>query len=470
MTDELVVYLPRKDKIKSVNLKSPQPLRDIFLDYIFIYYSRDRGRLDELDRLLYRQEDYHEKDNKEFTQEHIDTLYDKSLTTLNEIKDDDLSEILTETRKDYRIKVSKDIIKWAELFDADVEDAERLKVSDVFVEEKTSPLTGKKDAKVRQLMDRIAGGEGLSDANILQRIKEKGKLIEIGEKQRGRIGYEIRVPVINAENPLSNHKQIKAAGIEFASRGISEPKLIKGKKYKYDWPIPAGDFKKLLDSEDLRTFFIRLAETLYENFPIDLVPEDYKEIRNINDLIIYFTFFKGKLFENLGTSFEELDKLEIKDSLKIPLEIQIDYSTHATLEFELGGKELRGKVGSPSQVKRKIQKLKEELNREGLSSEEKKNINEKIEELKKELENVTDKESDIKETEEARRGDISTEEGERIEGEEELEQYDKPESKKIQVGPRVIPELENYFRKIRARIEELEDAINEIKNQEPHEV
>tara|TARA_R110002020_G_scaffold243849_1_gene457425 strand:- start:693 stop:2105 length:1413 start_codon:yes stop_codon:yes gene_type:complete len=470
MVDSLEAYLPRKDKIKSVDLKSSQPLRDIFLDYIFIFYSKDRGKLDDLNKLLEDQDEYYEKRKKNYTQEHINTLYDKSLATLDDIKDDSLSELLTETYKKYRIKVSKDIINWAKTFDAEVEDIKQLKVSDVFVEEKMTPLTGRKDVKVRQLMQRIADGEGLSDANILQRIKEKGKLIEIGEKQKGRVGYEIRVPVISAENPLSNHKQIKAAGIKFASRGIDNPKLIKGKEFAYNWPIPAGDFKKLLDSEDLEDFFHRLAKTLYGNFPVDLIPEDYKEIRNINDLTIYFTFFKGKLFENLGTSFEELDKLEIKDSLKIPLKITIDYSTHATLEFELGGKELRGKVGSPSQVKRKIQKLKEELNREGLSSEEKKNIKEKIEELKKELEEVTDKESDIKETEEARRGDISTEEGERIEGEEELEQYDKPESKKIQVGPRVIPELEKYFRTIRARIEELEYAINEIKNQETNEV
>ena len=470
MVDELIVFLPRKEttKIKSVDLTTAQPLRDIFLDYIFIFAYKDRQGLELLDKRLQRQDEWFEQHNKEYTQEHIDTLYDKSETTLKDIRNDDLGELLTGTYEKYRIDVPKEVIKWATLFDVDVEDAERLKVSDVFVEEKTSPLTGKKDAKVRQLMERIAEGKGLSDANILQRIKEKGKLFEIGEKQRGRIGYEIRVPTIKAENPLSNHKQIMAAGIKFASRGISEPKLIKGKKYKYDWPIPVSDWKKLLDSKpDIDIFFMRLAKTLLKNFPIDLVPEDYKEIRNINDLIIYFTFFKGKLFENLGTSFAELDKLEIKDSLKIPLEIQIDYSTHAKLELELGGKVLKGK-GS-IQIKENLKSLKEQLDDEDLNPEEQKNLEEQVKELEKDLKDATEKEEDVKEHEEAKRKDISLEEGEAIEGEEELEaQYEKP--KTISASPNIFPELEKYFRLIRARIGKLERAINEIKNQEIHEV
>ena len=472
MVDELIVFLPRKEttKIKSVDLTTAQPLRDIFLDYIFIMYHKDRQGLDLLDEKLEDQDEWFELHNKEYTQDHIDTLYDKSKATLDDIRNDDLGELLTGTYEKYRIEVPKGVIKWATLFDVDVEDAERLKVSDVFVEEKTSPLTGKKDAKVRQLMQRIAEGEGLSDANILQRIKEKGELVEIGEKAAGRIGYEIRVPVIPAEDPLSNQKILRNAGIKFASRNIENPKKITGKTQKYDWPIPIGVWKKIIGDKDEKAtdedeLFMMLADALHENFPVDLILGDYKEVRNINDLNLYFTFYKGPFFKNLGISnWTELD--ETQNKINIPLKITYDYSTHAKLELELGGKVLKGK-GS-AQIKENLESLKEQLEDVDLDFEEQKNLEEQVKELEKDLEEATELEEDAKEHEEAKRKDISTEEGEVIEGEEELEEGKEP--KTINVSSDIFPELEKYFRLIRARINDLEDAINEIKNQEIHEV
>ena len=82
MSEEMRFYLPIVGKT-DVRLKNIDDynVKKLVLDYIFIYYEKDRMGLENLDELLEEQDEEFEKRNKEYTQENINTLYD-SLTVM----------------------------------------------------------------------------------------------------------------------------------------------------------------------------------------------------------------------------------------------------------------------------------------------------------------------------------------------------------------------------------------------------
>ena len=154
MAEEMRFYLPIVGKT-DVRLKNIDDynVKKLVLDYIFIYYEKDRMGLENLDELLEEQDEEFEKRNKEYTQEHINTLYDSFSEALESVKDMDLRTLILTDYAEYRIKLSKDIINWVKTFDGDVEDIEIMPISDLYSEEKTAPLTGVRTARQRQKMD-----------------------------------------------------------------------------------------------------------------------------------------------------------------------------------------------------------------------------------------------------------------------------------------------------------------------------
>ena len=295
MVEEMRFYLPIVGKT-DVRLKNIDDynVKKLVLDYIFIYYEKDRMGLENLDELLEEQDEEFEKRNKEYTQAHIDTLYDSFSEALEAVKDMDLRQLILEDYSKYRIELPKDIINWVKTFDGDVEDIKTMTVSDLYSEEKTAPLTGVRTARQRQKMGQLS--RGIPDDIILQRIQE-GKLLQ-AETDKDKVGYEIKVPSFSPESPLSNQKLLRESGVNFRVEQV-EQKRERGTPKKYNWPLSSSKLKKILEEskENDELFYLELAASLKENFPVNLLSMDdkYRKIREVNDITIYVEFDKSKI-------------------------------------------------------------------------------------------------------------------------------------------------------------------------------
>ena len=464
MAEDMRFYFPIIGK-PDVRLKNIDDynVKKLLLDYIFIYYEKDRVGLEKLDELLEDQDEQFENRKKEYTQAHIDTLYDSFSEALEAVKDMDLRQLILEDYAEYRINLPKEMINWVKTFDGDVEDIKTMTVSDLYSEEKTAPLTGVRTARQRQKMGQLS--RGIPDDIISKRIQE-GTLRRI-KADEGKIGYEIKVPTFPPESPLSNQKLLRESNINFRVEQ-TEQKKERGTEAKYSWPLPSSELKRILEEPDIdeEEFFLALSLSLKENFPIGLLPMDdkYRKIQEVNLIDIYLEFDKEKLtniFE--GFNFEKLLE-DIKDMV-IPVTITIDYVTTAILELELGGKKLKGKVTENTirRLKDSIKSLKEDLDDEDIEDKEK--IKEEIESLKVELAEAEDEKESEEDLQEARTQSEGTEEEAAIEGFEEEPKKVSPTS-----GKKVIPQLDKYFRKLKSRINRLDRVILSIKNQQPVEV
>jgi len=464
MVEEMRFYLPIVGKT-DVRLKNIDDynVKKLVLDYIFIYYEKDRMGLENLDELLEEQDEEFEKRNKEYTQENINTLYDSFSEALESVKDMNLRQLILEDYAEYRIKLPKDIINWVKTFDGDVEDIETMAVSDLYSEEKTAPLTGVRTARQRQRIDQLSSG--IPDDIILQRIQE-GKLLQ-AETDKDKVGYEIKVPSFPPESPLSNQKLLRESGVNFRVEQV-EQKRERGTPKKYSWPLSSSKLKKILEEskENDELFYLELAASLKENFPVNLLSMDdkYRKIREVNDITIYVEFDIKKL-NNVFEGVKETPKLleDLKDMI-VPVIIEIDYITTAILELELGGKRLKGKVTEDTirRLKDNIKSLKEDLDDEDIEDKEK--IKEEIESLKVELAEAEDENEREEDLQEARTQSEGTEEEEAVEGFEE-------EPKKVTATrQKVIPQLDKYFRKLKSRINRLDRVIGAIKSQDTIEV
>lgn len=462
MVEEMRFYLPIVGKT-DVRLKNIDDynVKKLVLDYIFIYYEKDRMGLENLDELLEEQDEEFEKRNKEYTQENINTLYDSFSEALESVKDMNLRQLILEDYAEYRIKLPKDIINWVKTFDGDVEDIETMAVSDLYSEEKTAPLTGVRTARQRQLIDQLSSG--IPDDIILQRIQE-GKLLQ-AETDKDKVGYEIKVPSFPPESPLSNQKLLRESGVNFRVEQV-EQKRERGTPKKYSWPLSSSKLKKILEEskendDDDELFYLELAASLKEDFPVNLLSMDdkYRKITEVNDITIYVEFDIKKL-NNVFEGIKETPKLleDLKDMI-VPVIIEIDYITTAILELELGGKRLKGKVTEDT-----IRRLKDSIKSLKDKSEIDEETQEKIESLEAELAEAESEKESEEELEEARTQSEGTEEEEAVEGFEE-------EPKKV-TGTRqkVIPQLDKYFRKLKSRINRLDRVIGAIKSQDTIEV
>ena len=459
MAEEKRFYLPIVGKT-DVRLKNIDDynVKKLVLDYIFIYYEKDRMGLENLDELLEEQDEEFEKRNKEYTQENINTLYDSFSEALESVKDMNLRQLILEDYAEYRIKLPKDIINWVKTFDGDVEDIETMAVSDLYSEEKIAPLTGVRTARQRQRIDQLSSG--IPDDIILQRIQE-GEL-SLAETDKDKVGYEIKVPSFPPESPLSNQKLLRESGVNFRVEQI-EQKRERGTPKKYSWPLPSSELKKILEGtkEDKKLFYLELAMSLKENFPVNLLSMDdkYREIREVNDITIYVEFDKEKL-DNVFEGVKETPKLleDLKDMV-VPVIIEIDYMTTAILDLELGGKRLKGKVTEDT-----IRRLRDNIKSLKDKSEIDEKTKEKIESLEAKLAEVESEKESEEDLQEARTQSEGTEEEAAVEGFEE-------EPKKVTTTrQKVIPQLDKYFRKLKSRINRLDRVIGAIKSQDTIEV
>tara|TARA_R110002020_G_scaffold430360_1_gene640027 strand:+ start:3721 stop:5097 length:1377 start_codon:yes stop_codon:yes gene_type:complete len=454
MVSDMIFYLPSAGKTgtDSINLSTPdnRELTKRLLDYIFIYYNRDRGNLESLDDIIENQDDAKESKGETYTEEHIDLLYEKTNTTLNEILTMDLGELILNNYKNNRMEID---INWKKLFDteelenSDVEDVETLKVQDIFSDDemergKAYKLTGGKPAKVRQQMNRISKGKGISDDIIKRRIQEKGKFrkIESGNKQK----YEIKIPIIKSESPLSNQKIIRDAGISFRIENVDDPKRV-GKNSSIIWRVSTEEFKPVLDSNNEAEFFDSLMLVLQDNPPVESMFEGqedmyhpYEDVRKNMELEIEVSFFKGNVWKAIGSSsVEELKDSESKSNYNIPVDIKINYKIYNTFTFELGGKQIKGKVKdrSLSDLKVELENLEEQLETADSDGNDERaaNIEREISDLK---DNITDREG--------------------------------TEEKEVKEKSTVIPELKIYFDTIKGRINKLEKSIEKINLQKEY--
>ena len=459
MVEEMRFYLPIVGKT-DVRLKNIDDynVKKLVLDYIFIYYEKDRMGLENLDELLEEQDEEFEKRNKEYTQENINTLYDSFSEALESVKDMNLRQLILEDYAEYRIKLPKDIINWVKTFDGDVEDIETMAVSDLYSEEKTAPLTGVRTARQRQRIDQLSSG--IPDDIILQRIQE-GELL-LAETDKDKVGYEIKVPSFPPESPLSNQKLLRESGVNFRVEQV-EQKKERGTPKKYSWPLPSSELKKILEGtkENKKLFYLKLVMSLKENFPVNLLSMDdkYRKIREVNDITIYVEFDKEKL-DNVFEGVKETPKLleDLKDMI-VPVIIEIDYITTAILDLELGGKRLKGKVTEDT-----IRRLKDSIKGLKDKSEIDEETQEKIESLEAKLAEAESEKESEEDLQEARTQSEGTEEEEAVEGFEE-------EPKKVTATrQKVIPQLDKYFRKLKSRINRLDRVIGAIKSQDTIEV
>ena len=459
MVEEMRFYLPIVGKT-DVRLKNIDDynVKKLVLDYIFIYYEKDRMGLENLDELLEEQDEEFEKRNKEYTQENINTLYDSFSEALESVKDMNLRQLILEDYAEYRIKLPKDIINWVKTFDGDVEDIETMAVSDLYSEEKTAPLTGVRTARQRQRIDQLSSG--IPDDIILQRIQE-GEL-SLAETSKNKVGYEIKVPSFPPESPLSNQKLLRESGVNFRVEQI-EQKKERGTPKKYNWPLPSSELKKILEGtkENKKLFYLELVMSLKENFPVNLLSMDdkYRKIREVNDITIYVEFDKEKL-DNVFEGVKETPKLleDLKDMI-VPVIIEIDYITTAILDLELGGKRLKGKVTEDT-----IRRLKDSIKGLKDKSEIDEETQEKIESLEAKLAEAESEKESEEDLQEARTQSEGTEEEAAVEGFEE-------EPKKVTATrQKVIPQLDKYFRKLKSRINRLDRVIGAIKSQDTIEV
>ena len=214
---DMIFYIPSIENVEqTANLSAePKALEERFLDYIFIYYKKDYKALSELPKQIRRQDVIFENKGRKYTQEHKNLFLEKCKVTKDRILDMDLGELLLGKYKSYRMKIP---INWEMLFnsdeldDADVEDVQSLRVEDIFDEEsvgrgKAYKLVGEQDPRLRQKMNRISKGKGISDKILTKRILEKGVLNQL-EPSAQKMKWEISIPVIEPESPLSNQKII----------------------------------------------------------------------------------------------------------------------------------------------------------------------------------------------------------------------------------------------------------------------
>ena len=484
MSDEMVFYLPSIDgQIDStINLTTDDyQLKKRFLDYLFIYYrtptktKRGYGTLGKLIRQIESQDDVFNSKNREYTKGHKDTFYKTSKETLDSILTMDLGELILNEYKDGRMNIS---INWEKLFETDelentdVVDVESLKVQDIFSDEEMSSrgkaykLTGEKSAKLRQQQNRIQKGKGISDEILAKRISEKGELSQL-ESSAQKMKWEISIPLIEPESPLSNQKIIRDAGLSF--RVDPQDDVVReGKVVGITWSVP----KEKLNLSEINNDEIlhqELMDLFLKNPPIADIfhnkdepsEEDeeggsspsgvgkyhpYEDVKQNMSVKITISFRKTQV--NLPTIGQK-SQLEEGSNIRIPMAIKLDTLLENTFTFGTGGKEIRGKQKHTPTAEKTLAELKDELLF-----------------LKEELDRVDEDETikiqqQISELQDA----IKAKEDEGEEPSEEDEEDEEPQYTKGEV----IPELKIYFDTIKSRLNKLERAIGTINSHEVSE-
>ena len=459
---DMIFYIPSIENVEqTANLSAePKALEERFLDYIFIYYKKDYKALSELPKQIRRQDVIFERKGREYTQEHKNLFLEKCKVTKDRILDMDLGELLLGKYKPYRMNIP---INWEMLFnsneldDADVEDVQSLRVEDIFDEEsvgrgKAYKLVGEQDPRLRQKMNRISKGKGISDKILTKRISEKGVLNQL-EPSAQKMKWEISIPLIEPESPLSNQKIIRDAGLSFRTEP-QEDVVREGKKVDITWSVPKEKLN-LSEMKDDSILHQELMDLFLQNPPIADIFHNkdegiggyhpYEDVRQNMSVKITISFRKTQV--NLPVIGQEIQTKEGSD-ITIPITIQLDTLLENTFDFGIAGKEIKGKQKEKTleELKDELLFLKEELDR--VDEDEKGKIQRQISDLQEAIK--------VKEDE----GEEASEEAK--EEEEKEAEKDEPKYEKGEV----IPELKLYFDTIKSRINKLEKAIEEINRHE----
>ena len=457
---DMIFYIPSIESAEqTANLSAePKALEERFLDYIFIYYKKDYKALSELPKQIRRQDVIFENKGRKYTQEHKNLFLEKCKVIKDRILDMDLGELLLGKYKPYRMKIP---INWEMLFksdeldDADVEDVQRLRVEDIFDEEsvgrgKAYKLVGEQDPRLRQKMNRIAKGKGISDEILTKRISEKGVLNQL-EPSAQKMKWEISIPLIEPESPLSNQKIIRDAGLSFRVEPQDDV-VREGTKVDITWSVPKEKLN-LSEIENDSILHQELMDLFLQNPPIADIFHNkdegiggyhpYEDVRQNMSVKIIISFRKTQV--NLPSIGQEIQTKE-GSNITIPITIQLDTLLENTFEFGIAGKEIKGKQKEKTlaELKDELLFLKEELDR--VDEDEKRKIQQQISDLQEAIK--------VKEDE----GEEASEEAK----EEEEAKKDEPKYEKGEV----IPELKLYFDTIKSRINKLEKAIEEINRHE----
>ena len=459
---DMIFYIPSIENVEqTANLSAePKALEERFLDYIFIYYKKDYKALSELPKQIRRQDVIFENKGRKYTQEHKNLFLEKCKVTKDRILDMDLGELLLGKYKPYRMKIP---INWEMLFksdeldDADVEDVQRLRVEDIFDEEsvgrgKAYKLVGEQDPRLRQKMNRISKGKGISDKILTKRISEKGVLNQL-EPSAQKMKWEISIPLIEPESPLSNQKIIRDAGLSFRTEP-QEDVVREGKKVDITWSVPKEKLN-LSEMKDDSILHQELMDLFLQNPPIADIFHNkdegiggyhpYEDVRQNMSVKITISFRKTQV--NLPVIGQEIQTKEGSD-ITIPITIQLDTLLENTFDFGIAGKEIKGKQKEKTleELKDELLFLKEELDR--VDEDEKGKIQRQISDLQEAIK--------VKEDE----GEEASEEAK--EEEEKEAEKDEPKYEKGEVNP----ELKLYFDTIKSRINKLVKAIEEINRHE----
>ena len=456
---DMIFYIPSIENVEqTANLSAePKALEERFLDYIFIYYKKDYKALSELPKQIRRQDVIFENKGRKYTQEHKNLFLEKCKVIKDRILDMDLGELLLGKYKSYRMKIP---INWEMLFnsdeldDADVEDVQSLRVEDIFDEEsvgrgKAYKLVGEQDPRLRQKMNRISKGKGISDKILTKRILEKGVLNQL-EPSAQKMKWEISIPLIEPESPLSNQKIIRDAGLSFRVEPQDDV-VREGKKVDITWSVPKEKLN-LSEIENDSILHQELMDLFLQNPPIADIFHNkdegiggyhpYEDVRQNMSVKITISFRKTQV--NLPVIGQEIQTKEGSD-ITIPITIQLDTLLENTFDFGIAGKEIKGKQKEKTleELKDELLFLKEELDR--VDEDEKGKIQRQISDLQEAIK--------VKEDE----GEEASEESKEEEAEKDEPKYEKGE---------VIPELKLYFDTIKSRINKLEKAIEEINRHE----
>ena len=459
---DMIFYIPSIENVEqTANLSAePKALEERFLDYIFIYYKKDYKALSELPKQIRRQDVIFENKGRKYTQEHKNLFLEKCKVIKDRILDMDLGELLLGKYKPYRMKIP---INWEMLFksdeldDADVEDVQRLRVEDIFDEEsvgrgKAYKLVGEQDPRLRQKMNRISKGKGISDKILTKRILEKGVLNQL-EPSAQKMKWEISIPLIEPESPLSNQKIIRDAGLSFRVEPQDDV-VREGKKVDITWSVPKEKLN-LSEMKDDSILHQELMDLFLQNPPIADIFHNkdegiggyhpYEDVRQNMSVKITISFRKTQV--NLPVIGQEIQTKEGSD-ITIPITIQLDTLLENTFDFGIAGKEIKGKQKEKTleELKDELLFLKEELDR--VDEDEKGKIQRQISDLQEAIK--------VKEDE----GEEASEEAK--EEEEKEAEKDEPKYEKGEVNP----ELKLYFDTIKSRINKLEKAIEEINRHE----
>jgi len=452
---DMIFYIPSIESIDSTaNLSAePKALEERFLDYIFIYYKSDYGALYHLPKRIRGQDSIFDSKGKKYTQEHKNIFLEKCKVTKDRILDMDLGELLLGKYKTFRMKIP---INWEMLFnsdeldDADVEDVQSLRVEDIFDEEsvgrgKAYKLVGEQDPKLRQKMNRISKGKGISDEILTKRISEKGVLNQL-EPSAQKMKWEISIPLIEPESPLSNQKIIRDAGLSFRVEPQDDV-VREGKKVDITWSVPKEKLN-LSEIENDAVLHQELMDLFLQNPPTANIFHNkdegiggyhpYEDVRQNMSVKITISFRKTQV--NLPVIGQEIQTKE-GSNITIPITIQLDTLLENTFDFGIAGKEIKGKQKEKTleELKDELLFLKEELDR--VDEDEKGKIQRQISDLQEAIK-------------------VKEDEGEEVS--EEVKEEDEPKYEKGEV----IPELKLYFDTIKSRINKLEKAIEEINRHE----